>query len=128
MTVKYVVVTKRNLRDLQAAKKYYPVVKSTGRVTLRQLADQIAAISTVSSIDLVAILEAFLTVIPQELAEGNIVDLGEFGSFRLQTRSQGSDSKSRVTARNITKVLVGFLPGKRFKKALRSISFKELSD
>jgi predicted histone-like DNA-binding protein len=65
--------------------------------------------------DTIAVLEGFLTIIPRELANGNIVELGDFGTFRLQVHSQGADSEKEVTARNVTKTLARFRPGKRFK-------------
>lgn len=43
-----------NPRDPQAAKKHYAVAHSDGEITLRQLAERIAEISTVSSIDTLA--------------------------------------------------------------------------
>ena len=126
MPAKYVVVAKKNPQDLSGPPKYYPMVKSTGKVTLRQLAERIADISTVSSVDVVAVLEAFLTIVPQELANGNLVSLGDFGTFSLRVRSEGADSEDDVTAHKITKTLTSFRPGKWFQKALNSISFEKL--
>ncbi len=125
MSAKYTVVSKVNPQDRLAPKKYYPSVKSTGKATVRDMADQVGRISTVSSIDLVAMIEAFLIVIPLQLAEGKIVDLGDFGSFRLRIRSEGSDTAEEVTARNITNVLVSFYPGKHFKEVLDHITFQK---
>ncbi len=85
MSATYNVIARGNPGDANAPKKYYPSFKSNGRVTLRQLPKQIAEISTVSSVDTMAVLEALLTIIPREIAAGNIIQLGEFGSF---TRSQ----------------------------------------
>jgi predicted histone-like DNA-binding protein len=109
MTVKYTVVARGNPGDPEAPKKYYPQVKSSGKVTLRQLAERIAEISTVSTVDTVAVLEALLTVIPQGLAEGRIVNLGDFRSFNLRIRGQGAGTPEEVTAHNITKTLTGRL-------------------
>jgi predicted histone-like DNA-binding protein len=124
MTVKYTVVARGNPQNPEAPKKYYPSVNSTGRVNLRGLAERIAEISTVSSVDVVAVLEALLTIIPRELANGNIVNLGDFGSFRLRIHSVGADSEEKVTARNITKTLPRFTPGKRFQETLDNISYE----
>jgi nucleoid DNA-binding protein len=41
----------------------------------------IARMSTISTADTMAMLEAFLTVVPDLLTEGKIVELGEFGTF-----------------------------------------------
>lgn len=125
MTVKYTVVGRRNPGDPEEAKKYYPYLKSSGKVMLRQLTQRIAEISTVSSVDTVAVLEALLIVIPRELAAGNIVQLGDLGSFSLRVRSQGADTPEEVTASNITRTMTTFRPGKRFKDTLKSITFEK---
>lgn len=117
------VITRRKPGDPTAPEKYYPSLKSSGRVTLRQLSKQIAEISTVSSVDTMAVLEALLTLIPREIANGNIVNLGDFGSFRLRIQSEGSDRSEEVTANNIKNVLPRFIPGKEFKQALNTTQF-----
>lgn len=126
MTVKYTVVPKVNPQNPEAPRKYYPVAKSSGKTTIRNLAERIAEISTVSSVDVVAVLEAFLNIIPKELADGNIVQLGDFGSFSLRIRSEGADSEEQVTAHNITKILTSFRPGKRFKEVLDNVSYEKM--
>ncbi len=128
MSAKYSVVARVNPGHPHAPKKFYPVVKSTGRVTLPQMAERIAEMSTLSSIDLVAALEGFLSTIPQELAKGNIVELGDFGTFRLVIRGEGADSAQEVTARNITKVRASFRAGKRFQHTLDGIAFEKASE
>ena len=127
MSVKYNVISKGNPGDPKAPKKHYPSVKSSGRVTLRQLSKQIAEISTVSSVDTLAVLEALLTLIPRELSNGNIVALGEFGSFWLRIQSEGAEAAEKVTASNITNVLPRFMPGKEFKQALSTTTFEKNS-
>jgi predicted histone-like DNA-binding protein len=126
MTVKYTAVARRKPGDPPEASKYYPNVKSSGRVTLRQLAQSIADISTVSTVDTVAVLEALLKVIPRELANGNIVQLGDFGSFSLRVRGEGAATPEEVTARHITKILATFRPGKLFKATLDNIDFEKM--
>jgi predicted histone-like DNA-binding protein len=126
MAVKYTVVARGNPQDAAAPKKYYPQIKSTGKLTIRDLASQAAEISTFSSVDMVAAIEAFLTIIPGALAAGNIVNLGDFGTFSLRIRSEGSDTEEAVTARKITKTLMSFRPGKRFKAILDAIVYEKL--
>jgi predicted histone-like DNA-binding protein len=125
MPVKYHVVARGKPGDPNAPKKYYPVIKSTGRVTQRDLARQAAEISTLSSADLAAALEIFLTIIPRELADGNIVALGDFGSFSLRVSSEGAETEEAVSAHAIKRVVAGFRPGKQFKKLLGDAEFKK---
>ena len=70
-------------------------------------------------------LEALLTTIPEELSKGNIVELGNFGSFWLRSEAEGADSAEAVRGNQITKVLPRFNPGKEFKKVLEAIEFEK---
>ncbi len=125
MSVKYSVVERGNPSNLQAPKKFYPSISSSGRKSLRQLAGRIAEISTVSSADTMAVLEALLTVIPQELAAGNIVELGDFGNFWLRSSAEGASTPEEVRATQITSILPRFNPGREFKKVLEAIEYEK---
>lgn len=125
MTVKYNVVERVNPGNREAPPKYYPSIVSSGRLTLRQLAGRISQISTVSSADTMAVLEAFLSTIPDELAKGNVVELGDFGNFWLKSSSEGAETPEAVRASQINSVLPRFNPGKEFKKVLEAIDFEK---
>ena len=125
MTVKFNVVPKKDPRNLEAPPKYYPTVVSKGRSDLRAIAERITGMSTVTSVDTLAVLEAFLLVIPEELAKGNIVELGELGSFRLTALASGEARPEDVSKRNIKEVKVRFKPGKLFKQILRGLEFRK---
>jgi predicted histone-like DNA-binding protein len=123
MTVKYTVVPKKNPRDPAAPRKYYPIAVSKGHTDLREIAERIALISTDSTIDSLAMLGALLLVIPEELADGRIVRLGEFGSFSLTIQANGEDQPQSVGTHNIRQTKVHFKPGKVFKGMLKDLKF-----
>ena len=126
MSAKYNVIPKKNPRDQEAPRKYYPSFVTSGRVSLRQLSRQIAEVSTVSSVDTIAVLEALLTIIPREIANGNIVELGDFGTFRLRIKTEGADTAEAVTSRNITQAMPRFMPGKESQKSLNDVTFEKI--
>jgi predicted histone-like DNA-binding protein len=128
MAVKYRAIPRRNPRDPDAPQKYYPSVSSTERVDLPDISAQISEISTVSRIDTLAVLEGFLTVLPRTIAAGKIVQLGNFGSFWLRVKSEGSDTPEQVSRQNIVNVLPLFTPGKEFKKILKNAEFVKQSE
>lgn len=125
MSAKYNVIPMKNPRDPEASPKYYPSFVTSGRVSLRQLSRQIAELSTVSSVDTMAVLEGLLTIIPREIADGNIVELGEFGSFRMRIKAKGADTAEAVSGRQVINILPRFTPGKEFKKELNNVSFEK---
>ena len=125
MPIKYTVIARKNPQDMEGPSKYYPSIQSSGRISVRQLAQRMAEISTLSTIDTMAAIEAFLQVVPQELADGNIVDLGDFGSFWLRAKTTGSAAQETTSRAQIVDVKPQFRPGKEFKKVLHNVEFKK---
>jgi len=66
MTVKFNVVERGNPTKPEAPKKFYPSIQSSGRITLRQLAETASQMSTLSTMDVMAAIESFLKLVPQE--------------------------------------------------------------
>jgi predicted histone-like DNA-binding protein len=125
MTVKFNIVERGNPSDREAPKKFYPSIESSGRVTTRELAERASQMSTLSTTDIVAVIESLLTIIPNELAKGNIVELGDFGNFWLRTTAEGAVTAEEVRADHISGVMPRFNPGKEFKRALDAIQFNK---
>ncbi len=64
-----------------------------------------------------------LALIPKHLADGKVLDLGEFGTFRLTIKTEVADTAEEVTVRSIKKVGVRFTPGAAFLKMLEEAKF-----
>ena len=125
MSVKFNIVERGNPANPGAPKKFYPSIQSSGRVSTRELAEMASQMSTLSSVDMVAAIESFLAIIPRELAKGNIVELGEFGSFWLRSTSEGAETAETVRADQITSVMPRFNPGREFKRVIDAITFNK---
>lgn len=126
MSVKFNIVGRGNPSDPEAPKKFYPSLQSTGRMTLRELAEQASAMSTLTTMDMMAAIESFLTIVPRELAKGNIVELGDFGNFWLKSTADGVEVAEEVRGSQITSLMPRFMPGKEFKRALDATQFEKM--
>jgi len=127
MAVNYKPVPKRNPSKQEEAPKFYAQVVSAGDMTVRQLVKQISSISTVSAADTMAVIEAFLEVVPMALADGKIVRLGDFGSFSLAVNSDGAVDALALSKNQIKKVTVRFRPGKEFTNVTNAAEFTKVS-
>ena len=125
MSVKHNIVEQGNPTNREAPMKFYASIQSSGRLSLRQLAAIAADRSTLTETDFMAAVESFLAIIPRELAKGNIVELGDFGSFCLRTTCEGAVTAEEVRADQISTVLPRFNPGKQFKRMLDNIEFNK---
>jgi nucleoid DNA-binding protein len=81
--------------------------------------------STLTTVDMMAAIESFLSIIPGELAKGNIVELGEFGSLWLKINAEGAETSEATSADQITMIMPRFMPGKLFRRVLDAIKFSK---
>jgi len=126
MSIKFNVIERPNPQDREAPRKFYPSIQASGRKSLRQLSKRITQMCTVTGPDTMAVLESMLEIIPEELADGNIVELGDFGSFWLRNSADGVDQEEEASASQVTNILPRFIPGKEFKKALKGVDFEKI--
>jgi predicted histone-like DNA-binding protein len=112
-----------NPRSPSDTRKYYAYSKATGTITLRELAQRISRESTVSMMDTVAVLEGLLQVIPDMLLDGNIVRLGDFGTFRLSLSSEGVENPDEFNISKIRRTNLIFRAGKVFQDRLKTVKF-----
>ena len=126
MSVKFNVVERGNPAKPEAPKKFYPSIQSDGRMTVRELAEKASRMSTLSTTDMMAAIESFLSIVPEEWANGKIVELGDFGNFWLRSTSDGVEEAAKVRGDQINNLIPRFNPGKQFKRVLSSTQFEKL--
>jgi predicted histone-like DNA-binding protein len=128
MAVQYVLNQRVNPRDLTAPKKYYAQAKSKDEQTTRQLATEISKRSGISVPDVMAVIESFIDLIPEKIADGNIVRIGDFGSFNLSISSEGTEKPEDFTASMIRSNSMNFRPGKIVQQVLDNVEYKKASE
>ena len=69
-----------------------------------------------------------MQVIPDLLLEGNIVRLGELGTFRSTISSEGVDIADDFNFSHIKHLNLIFRPGSEFSDQLNSVKFKKVSE
>ena len=126
MSIPYKLVKITSPLSKKNTQKYYAKVKTRGEMDLRNLAEKIASTSTLSTVDVVAVLESLLQVIPDELLSGYIVNLGDFGSFAPSVKSNGSNTEKEFTNRMIKKTTILFKPGKYIKNKLKHAKYEKI--
>lgn len=125
--IPFEITPKVNPREPDAPRRYYATSKSSGRLNARQLAELISRETMLGSVETLAVLEALMNAVPRLLAQGQIVDLGEFGSFWVSLRSNGAESPEAFNASMIKGAKINFRPGKEFNKHLSALKYHRAS-
>ena len=126
MSVSFNAVGKINPIKKNQPMRYYASVRNNGESDVRALAREIAQVTTVSTPDVIAVLESLVMVIPHHIEEGKIIRLGELGSLRLTLRSEGSDTEEEVNASNIKSAKYIFTPGQDLQRTLKTLRYSKV--
>lgn len=125
--INYKLVNKVNPQDITADKKFYAVKQTQEELTLRDFGKRISRESTVSMMDTMAVLEGLLQIIPDEIANGKIIKLGDFGTFRTTLSAEGAATEEEFTVANIKKLNIRFRPAREFVDLLASVKYSKVS-
>ena len=123
MPVNYSIAMRSNPQDPDQPKKAYARAQIRGELSLKQLSRRIASQTTVSRADVSAVLISAVENMLEGLREGDQIDLGELGKFRLQLTSEGTATAEEFTANHITGVNIQFVPGEELKGLFTNITF-----
>ena len=124
--VTYSVSPRINPRDKEAAPKYYGHVQAKGDVSIREMAEHIQASCTVTKSDVYAVLVALEDVIIDALKGGEIVRLGDIGSFQIGISSKGAVTEEDYSDSLIKQARITFRPGLPLKGILSNLSFEKV--
>ena len=124
MSVSYQLVQRPNPKDRLAPKKYYASVKNSGMTEFESLCTTIADRGTCIKGDIQAALDGLIFTMKQNLAEGRIVQLGEFGNFRMSIGGEGVEFSEDFSVSMIERKKIIFTPGKLLKDMMKTMSFK----
>jgi len=109
MAYQYVLVPRKNPARREEPAKYYAQARSGKKVDISTICKRVNQRSSYSVGELEGTIGEFLVEIQNVLEEGNIVQLGRLGNFRLTIQtSQGTDTPKEFTTANIKGCRVRF--------------------
>ena len=126
-SVTYSVVPRINPRDKEAAPKFYAQAQARGEVNIREMASRIQGTCTVTKADVYAVLVALEDVIVEALQNGEIVRLGELGTFQVGLSGKGAVTSEDYDTSLIRKARINFRPGLTLAGMLSSLSFSKVA-
>ncbi|MCD8192990.1 MAG: HU family DNA-binding protein [Tannerellaceae bacterium] len=129
MALKYHLVLRRDMRDgaPEGSKLYYGQVRKQGNVSFDKICEAITAYSTASKGDIMLVINGLLFVMKQYLEQGDVVEMGEFGNFRMSAGSSGVENQEDFHTSLFRNGRIVFTPGKMLKESTRNVRFEKLN-
>jgi predicted histone-like DNA-binding protein len=125
--VTYSVSPRINPSEKGTPPKYYGHVQARGDVSLREMSERIQQTCTVHKSDVYAVLVALEDVITDALKGGEIVRLGDLGTFQIGISSKGALTEEDYDESLIKKARINFRPGLALANILGNLSYKKVA-
>ena len=121
--VSYIVVPRKNPMHQEQEPKFYMRAHATEYIGVTEISKRIEKECTVTRADVMAVLTALEDVIADAISQGQVIKLGELGTFKLSISSKGAEDEKNVNGSLVTGQRILFRPGSVILKALKSLSF-----
>ncbi len=125
--VSYSVVPRKNLVKKDEPAKYYAQAQASGDVGLNEISTRVEKACTVHKADIAAVLQALEDEVIDGLQRGEIVRLGNIGTFQIGLKSVGAEKEDEFKAAHIKKAKINFRPGPVLADALKTLSYGKVS-
>lgn len=129
MALRYRVYERTNtLPNAKMPRMACAVPKMVGRISLRELADDIADRCTVHRADVRAVLDVLSVSATSFLTKGFGVDLGDLGSFSFRLKSKAAPSKEAFTNDLVKRAMIRYTPSVEMKNRMAAATVLDVDE
>lgn len=128
MTLLYKKIQRVNPLKKDEPRKWYPVVKSLGTLSEKEVAKRISDETTLNPKEAEMALAQLEKVLISGLLDGYTVKIGDWGTFQVTVNATGADTEKEATASKITKVNIRFTAGQSLREAAQKATFRSAAD
>ena len=126
MAIKHKPIPKTAVIKGNGTQIYHAKTIANGSIEFDDFLKKISKISRIPYVDCYRFFLYFEEALKEELANGKIVRLNNFGSLQIGATSKSVANIEDVTADTITKPHINYRTGKGFKKKLQALEFKKV--
>ena len=124
--VTYSVVPRIKPREKNDPPKYYAQAQASGDVNIREMSERIQASCTVTKADVYAVLVSMEDVIIDALKSGEIVRLGDLGTFQIGVSGKGTLTEEEYDSSLIQIARINFRPGIALSGILTNLTYAKV--
>ena len=116
-------IERKNMKDPEGPKLWYPVLRTITVVTEKELAKLLADETTLNPKEAEMAIFQLQKVLLRVMLDAKSIQLGELGNLYLTLHTEGSETKEEVTSDKIKKVNIRFRPSASVREALQKAHF-----
>ena len=119
MSLNYRLVRRPDMRKdaAEGSKLYYAQVRSLKKLKFEKFCNMVAVRSSAFVGDVKLVIDGILSVMEERLEEGDVIQLGRLGNFRMVAGSKGIENE---------KARIVFSPGTMLTQVKKNVTFEHL--
>lgn len=128
MPLKYRIVLKKDMSKGAAtgAQLYYGQIRSTEKTSFKKLCKLVSGYCTAKPGEVELVIDGLIYVLCMLLESGNVIQMGEFGNFRMVAGSRGSSTLKDFNPMMFKKARIVFTPGAMLRQLIAEASYDRL--
>lgn len=128
MSLKYRVVLKKDMSKgaAKGAQLYYGQIRSIEKITFKQLCELVSGYCTAKRGEVELVIDGLLYVLKFLLSNGNVIQMGAFGNFRMVAGSKGSATLKSFDPMLFKKPHIVFSPGEMLRNLIENPYYDRL--
>ena len=126
MSLNYRLVRRPDMRKdaAEGSKLYYAQVRSLKKLKFEKFCNMVAVRSSAFVGDVKLVIDGILSVMEERLEEGDVIQLGRLGNFRMVAGSKGSATVDGFTTALFNRAHIVFYPGTMLINLVNNVSFE----
>ena len=110
----------------EGSKLFYAQVRSLKKLDFNKLCDLIAVRSTAFIGDVMLVIEGLLSVMEERLEEGDVIQMGRLGNFRMVAGSKGIENEKDFNVSLFNKARIVFSPGTMLNEIRKNAKYEKM--
>mgnify|MGYP003425066488 FL=1 len=119
MAIPYIITQRTNSIDTNKSSIYFLKIVHNNMIKIDQLSKEIEKETSLSEVDVHAVLIALQGKIMKHLEEGNVVNLENLGKFSIAAKTIAHENKEEVSIKDVQKFGINFMPSLKIKRWLK---------
>ena len=128
MPLKYRIVLKKDMSKGAAKgdQLYYGQIRSLEKTNFKKLCKLVSGYCTAKPGEVELVIDGLIYVLCMLLESGNVIQMGEFGNFRMVAGSKGSATLKNFDPMLFKKARIVFTPGAMLRQLISEDSYDRL--
>ena len=110
----------------EGSKLYYAQVRSLKKLKFEKFCNMVAVHSSAFVGDVKLVIDGILSVMEERLEEGDVIQLGRLGNFRMVAGSKGVENEADFNTSFFNKARIVFSPGTMLTQVKKNVTFEHL--